>query len=43
MKELVLILKDITLFTALLLAFMIMFNIIIFYVKATIKEILNRK
>lgn len=43
MKELVLILKDITLFTALLLAFMIMFTSIIFYVKATIKEILNRK
>lgn len=43
MKELVLILKDITLFTALLLAFMIMFTSIIFYVKAVIKEILNRK
>lgn len=43
MKELILNLKDITLFTALLLAFMIMFYSIIFYVKEVIKELFNRK
>ena len=43
MKELILNLKDITLFTALLLAFMIIFTTIIFYVKEVIKELFNRK